>query len=171
MTWTKTDFDRIKKRELEIAEKIEKLGKKYKLPGIFSKNFMLKNDNNEKLMCDTFSGEWGKDCFCYSYHMEKQNMFLSCYHKHDLIVVVEMITGYDKNEIKTKMTTTLELGFPIFKPVLLIQYYIMSEIYNSYSEDSNININPMPIVWKKLGLTKEERRNLEYNACKKLGIL
>ena len=160
MAWTQLDFDRIKKRELEIADKIEKLGKRYKLPGIFAKNFMPKNENNEKLMCDTFSGEWGRNCFCYSYHMKKQNMLEECYHKHDLVVIVEMITNYHKNEIKTKITTTLELGLHIFKPVLLIQYYITSPKYDSYSDDYNININPMPIIWKRLNMTKIERRRL-----------
>ena len=166
MSWNWMDDERVRKNEIEIAKKIEQLGKRYKMPAVFGRHF-VKPDNGDRYAAMHFEGKWGYDCYCTSYSMEDIN---ECdYSKHDLIVLTEVVCNSAKNEVRAKLTTTVEVGLSMFKPVLLIQYCIKSQTYDSTSRDFSIMINPMPIVLKNLNMSKDESKKLAqktYSALK-----
>lgn len=158
MEWTWMDYERVKKNEYEISLLIEKLGKRYKYPAVFGKTCIYP-DNGDRYAAAHYEGEWGKNSYCLTYLKEK-NELEDNYYKHDLIVITEIVPNSTKNEIKYKMTTTLDFKLEIFKPVLYIQYCIKSNKYVSTSSDFSIMINPLPKVWERLNMTKEERKDL-----------
>ena len=168
MKWTWIDNEKIKKSEYEIGLFIEKLGKRYKYPAVFGKTFSIP-DNGDRYAAMHYEGEWGKNSYCLMY-LNEENELKNNYHKHDLIVITEVVCNSIKNEIKYKMTTTLEFGLKIFKPVFHIQYCIRSNKYESTSPDFSIMINPMPKVWERLNMTEKERKELTRKTYAKFDL-
>jgi hypothetical protein len=162
MEWSWLEQEKLKKIELEIGYKFEKLAKRYKRPGSFPLHYMPKDENGERYASMMWCDEWSRDSYCIGYCMSKEDMLKrdDILKKHDLLVITEICCNSLKNEIKYFMTSSLNLGFSIFKPVLHIKLCIKSEKYVSNSPDYIININPMPKVWKRLNMTKAEERQL-----------
>lgn len=162
MSWTWLEQEKLKKTELEIGYKFEELAKKYKRPGSFPLHYMPKDENGERYASQMWEGEWSRDSYCITYHMSKEDRLKSIdiLQKHDLLVITEIVPNSKNNIIKYHLTSSFKFGINIFKPVFHIQLCIKSAQYIPNSSNFIININPLPTVWKRLNMSKEEKRTL-----------